>query len=230
MIKCLILLFPLILAEYFTCDSLGHACKVGTTCCARGSSDFGCCPMDSAVCCADSEGHCCPLGYPVCDIVHKQCKNHLQEPHSLLSKTQGLNITDTADFIYGLAAGLGIRVDQYVSCTQQATIVISLLIQVQKYLEGTTSLDHLIVLQDLGEALQHLSVAAYNCNGAFTTSVNFLEVFIESISSDSQRLWTVAGNILSSGNYMFRELTQIKQAGWEGKGYHLGRIISLLFT
>ena len=182
------------------------------------------------MCCADSEGHCCPLGYPVCDIVHKQCKNHLQEPHTLLSKTKSLNIKDTGDFIYGLAAGMGIRVDQYVSCTQQVTIVISLLIQVQKYLEGTTSLDHLIVMQDLGEALQHLSVATYNCNGAFTTSVNFLEVFIETVSSDSERIWTVVGNLMNSGNYMFREFSQIKEADWEEKGFHIGRIISLLFT
>lgn len=217
------------LAEYFICDSLGHACLTGSTCCKRSNGEFGCCPISSGVCCADSEGHCCPLGFPVCDIVHKQCKNHLQQSHELLTKSDSLNLQDAGDFFYGLASGMGIRLDQYLACTQQISISITLLIQVQKYLEGSTTLDNLIVLEKLGDALQHFSIAGFSCNGAFATSANFIQDFIEEVTSESDVLWQVLSNIMTTGNYMYRELSQIGDVDWKEKGYRIGKTISYLF-
>lgn len=67
--------------QYCTGTTLGNACKLTETCCARNSIDikqaFGCCPYENAVCCGDEDGHCCPIGYPVCDIEHKKCRNHI---------------------------------------------------------------------------------------------------------------------------------------------------------
>ena len=89
MFKYLLLLI-LVSADYYTCDSLGNACKVGTTCCKKSGGKYGCCPIKNAICCSDDEGHCCPLGFPICDVYHKQCKNHLQQVHEFLEKPSNI--------------------------------------------------------------------------------------------------------------------------------------------
>lgn len=67
--------------DYYLCDPIGNACKPGDTCCYRSNHNerhsWGCCPIENAVCCNDDEGHCCPIGYPICDVEHKTCKDHM---------------------------------------------------------------------------------------------------------------------------------------------------------
>ncbi len=40
-------------------------CPNGSTCCKLSSGQYGCCPLENAVCCSDGI-HCCPKGY-TCD-------------------------------------------------------------------------------------------------------------------------------------------------------------------
>mmetsp|Transcript_22726 Transcript_22726/g.3739 ORF Transcript_22726/g.3739 Transcript_22726/m.3739 type:complete len:113 (-) Transcript_22726:30-368(-) len=82
--KIFSLLFVLAIAtkyQYCSETNLGNACKLKETCCARHSIDvksaYGCCPFENGVCCGDDQGHCCPIGYPVCDVEHKKCRNHM---------------------------------------------------------------------------------------------------------------------------------------------------------
>ncbi|KAF6017204.1 GRN [Bugula neritina] len=46
-------------------------CPMKNTCCVLPDGDWGCCPIDSAICCSDHI-HCCPEG-TTCDIVHSRC-------------------------------------------------------------------------------------------------------------------------------------------------------------
>ena len=66
--------------EFVQCGDSQYGCKKGTTCCTSGNDhdEWLCCPFEDGVCCNDVGGHCCPIGYPVCDIKHKTCKDHLQ--------------------------------------------------------------------------------------------------------------------------------------------------------
>jgi hypothetical protein len=45
--------------------------KKGTTCCQLSTGDWGCCPLENAVCCEDHL-HCCPQGY-TCDVKDGRC-------------------------------------------------------------------------------------------------------------------------------------------------------------
>uniref|UniRef100_A0A665TPF0 Granulins domain-containing protein n=1 Tax=Echeneis naucrates TaxID=173247 RepID=A0A665TPF0_ECHNA len=53
------------------CDGLNQ-CPQQTTCCRLFTGEWGCCPMQDAVCCQDQE-HCCPQGY-TCNILSKSCQ------------------------------------------------------------------------------------------------------------------------------------------------------------
>lgn len=54
----------------------GSSCPDGNTCCQSTDGSYGCCPVDSATCCADHI-HCCPPEYPVCDLAHGECTSSL---------------------------------------------------------------------------------------------------------------------------------------------------------
>ncbi|XP_048245439.1 uncharacterized protein LOC124135118 [Haliotis rufescens] len=56
--------------ENVMCDS-SHECPDGSTCCKLSSSQWGCCPLPQAVCCADKI-HCCPSG-TTCDTESGKC-------------------------------------------------------------------------------------------------------------------------------------------------------------
>ncbi|XP_036408715.1 multiple epidermal growth factor-like domains protein 6 [Megalops cyprinoides] len=43
------------------CDS-HSSCPTGSTCCSLPKGQWGCCPLEKAVCCSDQK-HCCPQGY-----------------------------------------------------------------------------------------------------------------------------------------------------------------------
>ncbi|CAO2813948.1 unnamed protein product [Amaranthus hypochondriacus] len=66
-----------------TCDSY-YSCPSATTCCCvfeYGSYCFswGCCPLESAVCCADHSS-CCPHDYPVCNTRRGTCNKSKNSP------------------------------------------------------------------------------------------------------------------------------------------------------
>ncbi|XP_028268541.1 granulin a [Parambassis ranga] len=52
------------------CDGLNQ-CPEHTTCC-KLTGEWGCCPLEKAVCCQDRE-HCCPQGY-TCNIASMSCE------------------------------------------------------------------------------------------------------------------------------------------------------------
>ncbi|XP_042330979.1 progranulin isoform X2 [Sceloporus undulatus] len=52
------------------CD-LEYSCPTGNTCCKTASGEWGCCPLEEAVCCTDHI-HCCPNGYQ-CDLEEGIC-------------------------------------------------------------------------------------------------------------------------------------------------------------
>lgn len=56
------------------CDSQNQ-CPEGTTCCRLDTGEWGCCPLENAVCCPDKE-HCCPHGY-TCNIATNSCQKLL---------------------------------------------------------------------------------------------------------------------------------------------------------
>ncbi|XP_036943926.1 granulin a [Acanthopagrus latus] len=53
------------------CDG-STQCPDHTTCCQLATGEWGCCPMENAVCCPDKE-HCCPHGY-TCNIAANSCQ------------------------------------------------------------------------------------------------------------------------------------------------------------
>lgn len=69
-----------------TCDSY-YSCPSATTCCCvyeYGSYCFawGCCPLESAVCCADHSS-CCPHDYPICNLKKGTCNASKNSPLSV---------------------------------------------------------------------------------------------------------------------------------------------------
>ncbi|KAH7332465.1 hypothetical protein KP509_20G088800 [Ceratopteris richardii] len=67
------------------CDST-YCCPPANTCCcqfriAKFCFVWGCCPLESAVCC-DDHHHCCPSDFPICNVKASSC---LQESGSSFS-------------------------------------------------------------------------------------------------------------------------------------------------
>ncbi|XP_071323496.1 granulin a [Trachinotus anak] len=57
--------------SFVQCDGLNQ-CPEHTTCCQLFTGQWGCCPLQDAVCCQDKL-HCCPQGY-TCDIISRSCQ------------------------------------------------------------------------------------------------------------------------------------------------------------
>nr|XP_015831372.2 granulin a [Nothobranchius furzeri] len=53
-------------------SSVQSKCPKLKSCCRLFTGEWGCCPLQNAVCCSDME-HCCPQGY-TCDIISKSCQ------------------------------------------------------------------------------------------------------------------------------------------------------------
>ncbi|NXT88132.1 GRN protein, partial [Anhinga rufa] len=53
------------------CPDGRSACPDGATCCQLPSAQYGCCPLQNAVCCSDRQ-HCCPQG-TACDLERSTC-------------------------------------------------------------------------------------------------------------------------------------------------------------
>uniref|UniRef100_UPI0037E9B7E7 granulin a n=1 Tax=Semicossyphus pulcher TaxID=241346 RepID=UPI0037E9B7E7 len=56
------------------CDG-GSQCPDHTTCCKLATGEWGCCPLENAVCCQDKM-HCCPQGY-TCNMASNSCQKLL---------------------------------------------------------------------------------------------------------------------------------------------------------
>lgn len=56
------------------CDGLNQ-CPERTTCCKLSTGEWGCCPLQDAVCCPDKK-HCCPKGY-TCNMASNSCQKVL---------------------------------------------------------------------------------------------------------------------------------------------------------
>ncbi|XP_047213527.1 progranulin-like [Girardinichthys multiradiatus] len=52
--------------------NMDHQCPKHTSCCRLFTGEWGCCPLQNAVCCSDKE-HCCPQGY-TCNVFSKTCQ------------------------------------------------------------------------------------------------------------------------------------------------------------
>ncbi|CAH2302657.1 Hypothetical predicted protein [Pelobates cultripes] len=67
-------------ANRVPCDA-STSCPDGSTCCRKSDGDWGCCPIEKAVCCSDHQ-HCCPEGY-TCDVSLGVCNkaNQRSEPN-----------------------------------------------------------------------------------------------------------------------------------------------------
>ncbi|XP_074019021.1 progranulin [Numenius arquata] len=62
---------PAVALRQVLCPDGRSACPDGATCCQLSSSQYGCCPLQNAVCCGDGQ-HCCPQG-TVCDLERSTC-------------------------------------------------------------------------------------------------------------------------------------------------------------
>ncbi|CAG9319792.1 unnamed protein product [Blepharisma stoltei] len=221
--------------KYYLCDDYGHACKIGTTCCARSDGGYGCCPLSQAVCCADSDGHCCPLGYPVCDIKHKKCTNHLLlgQTKEILIKEPALKSSgvEMAEFVLGFFEGLGSQIggELVTECFNDVSSALTLITESLDSFGGVTTFDFDLAIQQLSQALTHLSHANYECSTALGPGLAKLEKFFSQISNYESLEKLVLVNALSKSNYIWREWAKIADASSENKGFYFGRGISILF-
>ncbi|XP_065507328.1 progranulin isoform X2 [Caloenas nicobarica] len=62
---------PAVTLRQVLCPDGRSACPDGATCCEMPSGQYGCCPLQNAVCCADGQ-HCCPQG-TACDLERSTC-------------------------------------------------------------------------------------------------------------------------------------------------------------
>lgn len=68
------------------CDAY-NTCPQGTTCCCLFQYSnycfaWGCCPFESATCCADHDS-CCPHDHPICDVPGGTCRVVSKGNHSI---------------------------------------------------------------------------------------------------------------------------------------------------
>ncbi|KAF1568504.1 hypothetical protein FQV10_0013048, partial [Eudyptes schlegeli] len=62
---------PAVALHHVLCPDGRSACPDGATCCQLPSAQYGCCPLQNAVCCSDGQ-HCCPQG-TACDLERSTC-------------------------------------------------------------------------------------------------------------------------------------------------------------
>ncbi|CAM4637272.1 unnamed protein product [Lepidochelys kempii] len=86
------------------------SCPEGSTCCRLATGDWGCCPLEEAVCCQDHV-HCCPKGY-TCDPAGGSC-HPPAAPVPWLEKTPAR--------VRAPSAGRDVQCDEQTSCPEGST-------------------------------------------------------------------------------------------------------------
>lgn len=230
MLVLYILCSTLVSAEYYTCSSAGNACKVGTTCCKRSDGKYGCCPLENGICCKDGEGHCCPYGFPVCDIPHKRCTDHLSQYLGSPIKIEPLDIQESYNFIHGLGSGFGIALDQHTLCAENLSILITLALKTLNYID-TDGRYNENIYEMLEEGLKHLNRCRLDCMGIFEDGlIIFMDLF-EDNEDITNVLWEVyerIGSIVRKFDVLM-EYKKILQGSWHEIGFKIGDIVKELF-
>ncbi|KAL0993328.1 hypothetical protein UPYG_G00106180 [Umbra pygmaea] len=67
------------------CDAQNR-CPEGSSCCQRSTGQWGCCPLQKAVCCADEE-HCCPEDYS-CNMGTGTCQKLISLQYHMVPLTR----------------------------------------------------------------------------------------------------------------------------------------------
>ncbi|OMJ90966.1 hypothetical protein SteCoe_6531 [Stentor coeruleus] len=217
----------LVNAEYYTCSSAGNACKVGTTCCKRSDGKYGCCPLENGICCKDGEGHCCPYGFPVCDIPHKRCTDHLSKYLGSPIKIEPLDIEDSFNFIHGLGSGIGITFDQHISCIENLSILTTLVLKTFDFINEDIGYDEGIY-EILEDGIKHFNQCKLDCMGIFVEGLRFLLKVFEAKDLKSV-LWEVYEKFISGGIDFVYEYEEILREKWHGRGYRLGKVLEEMF-
>lgn len=217
--------------DLFYCPDNYSACEVSNTCCARSSGDYACCPMQNAICCGDKDGHCCPAGYPVCDIPHKRCLNHLGQaaPEDSAAPVQTLQAVQSYPQLFvGFAdgAGLSTAVRQAGACGYWGYDALSKLYEALRYFSANSSDFNLYyALEMLGEGLRSISEAFYNCSVVSGLPLDEYVRMYEELAANPEILLTRAlSNLWMRGNLIQREWKAFlaTEDSYES-GVHLGR-------
>lgn len=227
--------------QLFYCPDNYSACEVGGTCCARVSGDYACCPMANAVCCGDNEGHCCPAGYPICDTVHKRCKNHLDAAvpfETNETSDAGVEMAPLqisldnywSQLLLGFSdgAGLSTSVRAAGSCGYWGyNAATNLWEAIQYYSSHSSDFNLFYALQLLGEGLRDLSQAFYECTMVLTLPLdNWSDTYLEVIRKPEAVISRVVLNMWKAGNLVKREFKAFREtADPYLSGLHLGRIV-----
>lgn len=227
--------------QLFYCPDNYSACEIGGTCCGRSSGDYACCPMANAVCCGDSEGHCCPAGYPICDTVHKRCKNHLDaavpfESHETSSSGTDMAVLQTSPTEYWSQLLLGFSDGAGLSTSVRAagacgywgySAAMNIREAVQYYSAHSSDFNLFYALQLLGVGLNHLSQAFYECTMVLTLPLDTLSnTYLEVVRQPEVLLSRIVLNWWKTGNLMEREFKGFRSATDPyTSGMHLGRVV-----
>lgn len=227
--------------QLFYCPDNYSACEIGGTCCARSSGDFACCPMANAICCGDNEGHCCPAGYPICDTIHKRCKNHLNaavpfESHETseagteMAVLQASATTSWTQLLLGFSdgAGLSTSVRAAGACGYWGyNAATNIWEAVQYYSAHSSDFNLFYALQLLGQGLRDLSEAFYECTMVLTIPLdNLSTTYLEMMRQPEVLLSRIGLNFWKTGNIMEREFKGFRTAADPYvRGMHLGRLV-----
>ena len=223
--------------DLFYCPDNYSACEMSNTCCARASGDYACCPMQNAICCGDSDGHCCPAGYPICDIPHKRCLNHLgaAAPTEHAPIVQSLETVQSyPQILVGFADGAGIstNVRQAGACAYYSYYAATKLMEALRYLGATSSEFNLFyAIEMLGDGIQEISEAVYSCTMAATLNLDTLKrMYMELLADPETLLIRAMGNVWMRGNLIQREWQAfLSNTDDYKRGVHFGRATHELF-
>lgn len=103
------------------CPDGKSSCSGEDTCCLMADNNYGCCPSENAVCCADGR-HCCPSGY-TCDNEAGTCvSGSMAQPLLRTDNASATSEMQLATFVSASPALVdGNKCDDSYSCDDNAT-------------------------------------------------------------------------------------------------------------
>ncbi|VDL99504.1 unnamed protein product, partial [Schistocephalus solidus] len=103
------------------CPDGKSSCSREDTCCLMADNNYGCCPSENAVCCADGR-HCCPSGY-TCDNEAGTCvSSSMAQPLLRTDNASATSEMQLATFVSASPALVdGNKCDDSYSCDDNAT-------------------------------------------------------------------------------------------------------------